>query len=109
MSSYHQYKKNGCEPAKNPEVFEFNAVIIKQLKIAAIPSKLKILFLLKKSHCCVCDLTAHTKLSQTLISHHLSGFAKAGLVRSKKSGAFVDYFLTDKGHKLLNVIKKLNS
>ena len=58
---------------------------------------------------CVCDLVAHTKLSQTLISHHLSDLDEAGLVQGEKSGAFVDYSLTAKGRKLIKAIELLDS
>ena len=79
-----------------------------QLKIVSVPSKAKILMILMKAPHCVCDLMTHTKLSQTLISHHLSDLAEAGLVRSDKNGAFVDYFLTAKGRKLMDAIQKID-
>jgi ArsR family transcriptional regulator len=79
------------------------------LKIASVPSKLKILRLLADKSHCVCDLIEHTKLSQTLISHHLADLSVNGLVESEKNGAFVDYSLTDKGRTLVLAIQVLNS
>ena len=83
--------------------------VFKQLRIASVHTKLNILFLLSDGSHCVCDLIEHTKLSQTLISHHLADLAAAGLVQSEKNGAFVDYSLTNKGQTLILAIQVLNS
>ena len=76
------------------------------LKLVSVPSRLNILLLLKQSSHCVCDIASHTKLSQTLISHHLADLMEAGLVISKKEGRFIEYSLTGKGKKIVaNLIK----
>ena len=49
----------------------------------------------------------HTKLSQTLLSHHLSDLAATELVKSKKHGVFTDYSLTEKGRTLVKAIEGL--
>lgn len=103
------YKRCVCRPVQKAMTVKLNADTAEQLKIAAVSSKREILLLLGKTPHCVCDLITHTKLSQTLISHHLSDLADAGLAKSEKNGAFVDYSLTNKGRKLVGVIKKLNS
>ncbi len=79
----------------------------KLLKAVSVPNKLNLLLLLEKAPHCVCDLMAHTRASQTLISHHLSEFAAEGLVQSERSGAFVDYSLTKKGRKLVRAVRTL--
>lgn len=56
-----------------------------------------------KPHC-VSDLQKHTSFSQTLISHHLSDLAKAGLVQKKRKGKFVEYSLSQKGKKALEAL-----
>lgn len=88
---------------------EVRESVSRQLKIAAVPSKLKIMLLLADGPHCVCDLIEHTKFSQTLISHHLASLSEAGLVESEKSGAFIDYSLTNKGRTLVLAIQVLNS
>jgi len=77
------------------------------LKLVMVPSRLNILLLLKQSPHCVCDIAAHTKLSQTLISHHLADLVAGGLVESKKDGRFIEYRLTDQGKKIINNLVKL--
>lgn len=79
----------------------------KTLQLTAVVSRLKLLLLLKKGPHCVCDLTAHTKLSQTLISHHLSDLAEGGILESVKDGKFAIYKLTPKGMKLVNSIESI--
>ncbi len=103
------YKRCSCEGGHKAErIIDLHPATAKQLKIASVSSKAKILMLLMKTPHCVCDLMAHTKLSQTLVSHHLSNLNEAGLVQSEKSGAFVDYSLTEKGRKLVKAIAALN-
>ena len=106
MSSY-DFKRCACGLTHKHEMVQFRPVVTKLLKVASTPSKMKILLLLERSPHCVCDLITHTKLSQTLISHHLSDLTEVDLVRSEKNGAFVDYSLTDKGRKLMSAIQKL--
>lgn len=78
------------------------------LKLLAVPSRLSILNLLGSGPHCVCDIETHSKMSQTLISHHLSDLAKTGLIQSEKNGQFTDYSLTQKGGALVAYLKKLN-
>jgi len=79
------------------------------LKLVSVPSRLSILTLLGDDPHCVCDIIAHTKMSQTLASHHLSDLTVAGLVESQKNGQFVDYSLTKKGKLLISHLKKLTA
>lgn len=109
MHSYDRYKRCSCRPTLKTEGSRPNLILIRQLKAVSVPSKLRILTLLKEAPHCVCDLMTHAKLSQTLASHHLSDLAKIGLVKSNKKGAFVDYSLTDKGRRLIVAIQTLIS
>ena len=77
------------------------------LKLASVPTRLNILLLLNDSPHCVCDIIAHTKMSQTLASHHLSDLVKSNLVENQKNGQFVDYSLTKKGKALVSHLEKL--
>ena len=105
MNSYKRCVCGGNHKAEN--IPDMSPVTARQLKIVSVPSKMAMLFILSKAPHCVCDLMTHTKLSQTLISHHLSDLADADLVMGEKNGAFVDYSLTDKGRRLVDVIQKL--
>lgn len=104
----HSYKRCSCGN-KSSKKTEIRESVFKQLKIASVPSKFRILRLLADGPHCVCDLIEHAKLSQTLISHHLANLSTSGLVASEKNGAFVDYSLTDKGRTLVLAIQVLNS
>lgn len=74
------------------------------LTLLSVKSRLDLLFLLKgKSHC-VCDLTVHTDMSQSLISHHLSDLSEAGFVDSRREGKYIDYYLTDRGEELVKTL-----
>ncbi|MCL5666181.1 MAG: metalloregulator ArsR/SmtB family transcription factor [Patescibacteria group bacterium] len=81
--------------------------VARLLKLVSVPSRLNILLLLKQSPHCVCDIAAHTKLSQTLISHHLADLMGGDLVNSKKDGKFIEYGLTAKGKKIVSNLMKL--
>ncbi len=45
---------------------------------------------------CVSDLQAHTGLSQSLVSHHLTDLIDADLVEYRQERTFMEYSLTDK-------------
>ncbi len=109
MRSYSS-KTIGCS-CKVPELhrrdFSPASDYFKKLKVIAVPSKLAILFTLRKAPHCVCDLEKHTGLSQTLISHHLTDFSKQKLVTTERKGTFIEYRLTDKGRKLVTSAKQL--
>ena len=104
MYSYKELKRCTCRPANAPTPAKIHPSVAVQLKIVAVPSKLRILQLLKHAPHCVCDLMVHTKVSQTLLSHHLSDLSVAGLVAKKRNGAFIDYSLTEKGRRLIDVV-----
>ena len=74
------------------------------LTLLSVKSRLDLLFLLNDKSHCVCDLTAHTKLSQSLISHHLSDLTKAGFVDSKREGKFTEFYLSQRGEELVKTL-----
>ncbi len=78
-----------------------------QMKLVATPSRIAMLSLLYKAPHCVCDLETHTGLSQTLLSHHLKDLADGGLIESSREGTFVEYRLTKKGRKMVQMIKEI--
>ncbi|MDR3642208.1 MAG: metalloregulator ArsR/SmtB family transcription factor [Candidatus Doudnabacteria bacterium] len=103
------YQRCDCKECKITKNFPDSRVmpVAGLLKLVSVPSRLNILLLLKQSPHCVCDIQSHTKLSQTLISHHLADLMKAGLVAGEKAGKFIEYSLTGKGKKIVANLVKL--
>lgn len=75
--------------------------LISSLKLIGDQSRLSILDELKTRECSVNELTAMTKLSQSLVSHHLRDLKDGGLVESRREGKYVFYRLTNKGSKVV--------
>jgi ArsR family transcriptional regulator len=71
------------------------------IKVIGEDSRLRILCALQCDSHCVCDLEEHTKLSQSLISHHLKDLKTINLVSSIKKGQKVYYSLTDFGNSVM--------
>lgn len=71
-------------------------------------SRLKILSYLSQGDHCVCELSGHTHMSQTLISHHLKHLRDVGLVSGKKRGLRVYYSLTDHGKSIFTTLLSVN-
>ena len=92
-----------------PDKVEFKQVgsLSSLLKLVAEASRLKILCILRQGQHCVCELIEHTKLSQSLISHHLRDLKEAGLIEDEKKGLWVYYSLTEKGKKITNSLFNL--
>ncbi len=105
------YKRCSCRA--NPGKYDYTNRQVLQLeenlKLLGVKARLELLLMLKDGPHCVCDLMTHTKLSQSLISHHLSDLTSAGFIESKKEGKFVEYRLTDKGMNLMNLLGQLNN
>lgn len=78
------------------------------LKVISDHSRLQLLCLLNKGEQCVCQLMAHLKLSQSLISHHLKDLKDAGLVIDRKDGQRVYYSLTFKGKNITKLIFQIH-
>lgn len=77
------------------------------LKLISENSRLQILCLLKNEKHCVCELAELSKLSQSLISHHLKDLKDTNLVIDQKESKWVYYSLTNKGKKIINLVLKI--
>jgi len=97
MSSY---KCCSSDNHKSKEVGELSAL----LKLVSDNSRLQLLCILQNGEHCVCQLLDHTKLSQSLISHHLKDLKDYGLVTDRKDSKWSYYSLTPKGLKITNLI-----
>jgi len=62
------------------------------------------LCILRQGEHCVCEIMKHVKMSQSLISHHLSDLKEAGIVIDDKRGLRVYYSLTEEGKHITNLL-----
>lgn len=66
------------------------------LRVISEENRLLILCLLKKGEMCVCEIWQHLELPQNLASHHLKILKDAGLIKSRKEGLKVIYWINKK-------------
>jgi DNA-binding transcriptional ArsR family regulator len=78
-----------------------------ELKIISIMTRLEVMLILKDKPHCVHDLTVHTLMSQSLVSHHLKDIMDVNLVNCVKKGKFTEYYLTKKGRSMIQAIELL--
>ena len=97
MNSYDCCSKKDLQSKKVGELSSL-------LKVISDNSRLQILCLLQKKEFCVCELMDSTKLSQSLISHHLKDLKDADLVFKRIDGKWSHYSLTPKCQKITNLI-----
>ena len=64
-------------------------------RILGDSTRMRILYALFEAELCVCDIAAVLNASQSAISHQLRVLKQAGLVRNRREGKTVFYFLTD--------------
>ena len=64
--------------------------------ILSEPIRLRLLTILLKGECCVCELQEPLKLPQSTVSRHLAILKGAGLVSSRRVGVWMHYQLSDK-------------
>lgn len=64
-------------------------------KVFGDSTRIRILYALFESELCVCDIAAVLNASQSAISHQLRVLKQAGLVRNRREGKAVYYFLAD--------------
>ncbi|MBR1822032.1 MAG: helix-turn-helix transcriptional regulator, partial [Clostridia bacterium] len=57
--------------------------------------RIRILYVLFESEMCVCDIAELLNMSQSAISHQLRVLKQARLVRNRREGKTVYYFLAD--------------
>lgn len=67
----------------------------KIFKAIGDPTRLKIIYVLSKSHLCVCDIANLLDMTQSAISHHLRLLRNLRLVKYKREGKLVIYSLDD--------------
>lgn len=58
-------------------------------------TRIRLLCILAIEEMCVCELADMLKMSQPAISHHLRLLRQSGVVKYKKSGKRVIYYITD--------------
>jgi ArsR family transcriptional regulator len=68
---------------------------LKVTKALSDPNRVKILKMLQQRSLCVCEIRAALDLAQPTVSNHLKVLERAGLVRSKKEGLWVNYELSE--------------
>lgn len=68
---------------------------IKVMKAVSDPNRVRILKMLQHRSLCVCEIQSALKVAQPTVSKHLRLLESAGLVSSRKDGAWVNYHLTD--------------
>jgi ArsR family transcriptional regulator, arsenate/arsenite/antimonite-responsive transcriptional repressor len=68
---------------------------LKVMKAMSDPGRVKILKMLQQKSLCVCEIQAALELAQPTVSKHLKSLEEAGLVGYRKSGLWVNYYLTD--------------
>jgi ArsR family transcriptional regulator len=79
-------------PLKSSNLTRFRAKIFNALSDSI---RLEIVEFLRDGEKCVCEITPHLKLIQPVVSRHLKMLKDAGLVKSRKKGAWHMYSLTD--------------
>lgn len=77
--------------------------ISKLFKAISDPTRLKILYLLKKKELCVCEIMSGLKKNQPIVSHHLSILQNAGLIKNRKDGKWIYYKLSNP--RIFDIIK----
>ena len=79
------------EAAHETELDRLNRVF----KALSDRTRLKIVMALLGGEMCVCDLSAFLRLSESAVSHQLRRLKDAGLVRNRREGQVLYYFLDD--------------
>ena len=64
-------------------------------KVFGDATRIRILYVLFESEMCVCDIAELLNMTQSAISHQLRVLKQARLVRSRRDGKTVYYFLAD--------------
>lgn len=71
--------------------------LLKVMKAASDPTRVKIIKMLGKRVMCVCEIQTALGTAQSTASKHLKILEDAGLVVSRKEGLWVNYLLADGG------------
>jgi len=97
------YKCCSSDDSKSKKIKELSVL----LKIVSDNSRIQILCILQNDEHCVCELMKETKLSQSLISHHLKDLKDSNLVSDRKEGKWVHYSLTNEGKRITDLLFKI--
>lgn len=65
------------------------------LKSLSDKNRLRIIGLLNRKACCVCELAAVLDISQPAVSKHLAKLKRAGVIESEQNGFWTNYFLNE--------------
>jgi ArsR family transcriptional regulator len=68
--------------------------VIKTFKTLSDETRLRILYLLIKRECCVCEVMQVLRISQTRASRNLSALYNAGFLKLKKEGLWSLYYIS---------------
>jgi len=79
--------------------------IIEVLKALSDETRLKIVEILLDGEKCVCEIFPHIKRTQSTTSIQLDVLRKAGILKSRRDGKKVYYFISDK--KVYDIFKAL--
>ena len=74
---------------------ELMAVLAEMFHILGDPTRLKILYLLRKRPCCVRDLAILIGISESAVSHQLRLLKDRHLVTNRREGTIIYYSLRD--------------
>ncbi len=80
------------------------SLLAEQFKALGDPTRLQLIMAVaagENAEACVCDLTPHTGLAQSTVSHHLKLLVDAGLLERSQRGKWAYYSLTASARKLL--------
>jgi ArsR family transcriptional regulator len=80
---------------------------IKFLKLIQDKSRLKILSVLREGEANVSEIIRQTKLSQSLVSHHLKDLRDGGLVGYTRNGRWVSYRLISQGNQFMRAFNQI--
>jgi ArsR family transcriptional regulator len=78
-----------------------------RLKAISDPTRIKILVMLSRKACCVCELTAALELAQPTVSRHLKQLEQAGFVTGTRDRNWIIYRVSpmeDCCRQLLNIV-----
>jgi len=74
---------------------DFSETLSRFFKAIADPTRMKILYALKKHELCVCDISVILNMTQSAISHQLKFLKDVDLVRTRRDGKTRFYRLAD--------------
>jgi len=84
--------------------------LVMVLKALSDPTRLQILYLLRNTDLCVCEMVSLLKKPQSTLSHHLSILKAAELIKPRKKGIWIYYtFLNPEVRKFLDFLNLNNT